>query len=566
MLKLKKIEYKNFQSVGNHPITIQLDRSTTTVVGGKNGTGKSTLWLALGYGLFGKLLSKDAKLDEVVNSVNKKALLVKVWFSVNEDEYVVERGMKPGKFEIYKNGDMLPQDAKSKDYQKTLDKIIGMEFNTFVQVIMLNKERFKPFMEMSAAERRVVVENILDISIFSDMMNSSKDSLKELKWTERDIENNRSKLETRVYGQERLINEIEKTISEGKEDKQKDINEIKETISVIEKQIKEKEADRDTLVFDSLPKIKASIREMRDFNSKMSGKVSVEESTLKFFDSNENCPTCEQELDVALKQSKIVSAKEKIKGFNDKVDEVKGIIRKLTKKEESLEEAEGLYRTLNSEISNLNTKKHTLEDRLKGIERSLEDSSKEDSLEGEVTLLKEMMGELETLRESEISILDDISIAEQTQALFRDDTIKADIVNEYIGYINKKVNEYLVSMDFYIGMQLDENFNESFKALHKEKFTCGNLSTGQKCRVNLAIWLSLLEVASMKNSINCNFLALDEILENLDYEGVQSFMRLCDNLLYDKNIFVVTQRFEEFSEYFRSSIKFKLNEGFTEIE
>lgn len=558
------VEYKNLQSIGNTPIKIELNRNPTTVIGGPNGSGKSSLWVALYYGLFGKVLSNDVKLAGLINSVNKKNLLVKVAFKKGKDDYLVIRGEKPKKFEIYKNDELLDQAANARDQQKMLDIILGMDAHLFTQVMMLNKERFVPFMEMKPAERRKVVEAILDISIFSDMNELCKNMIRDTKTKESTLSRDRDVQQTKLDGQSKLIQEIQDQLAEAKRGHQEEVQAKQEEIEELEKELDAIQKERSELCFDDLEPVNGKVKELSRIGDQIETKIGMKKKDLSFFEDNDNCPTCKQELDNELKQTKI-------QDFTKEIDELKSVIVDLLDElETNVKEQKKLKETKERHVE-LTRKEQSLQQQIKYIKSDIdkleqrENDPENGKLNDALDTYTSMENDLDSISNSLRDTLDEKDQLEEVRNLLKDDGIKATIIREYLAYINKKVNEYLNSMNFFINMSFDEEFNESFGAMHKENFVYGNLSSGQKCRVNLAIWLALLEVASVKNSVVSNFIALDEILEPIDAQGVNDFMNLCKELLTDKHVFVVTQRFSEFEDYFHSSIKFGLNEGFTEI-
>lgn len=565
MIQFTSVEYKNLQSVGNHPIKIQLDKSPTTVIGGQNGTGKSTMLTAIAYGLFGKLLS-GMKLANAINSVNKKQLLVKVSFVKNGEEWMVVRGEKPKKFEIYRNDELMDQYANARDQQKFLEIILGMDFKLFTQIVILNKERYVPFMEMGAAERRKIVEDILDISVFTEMNEVCKQKIKEIQRTEATVDREREVKSTELRGQQNLVAQITESIKAASEDLQAELD-LKgaELVKLINKN-EENNALINDLRSKQDDKVKKQRREFEKLAVQFDQQIKSAKKNAAFFEENDNCPTCQQGIGDSLKNKMQNQANDEIKEINGIVSEMMGELEKVVAEEEKYDQRSSEIDSIVSDINVTKSRINSLTSDISSLEKRANNASEQDKLDHSVKLYHEIENALETLTERSRELILDREQHEMLRDLLKDDGIKATIVREYNALINKKINDFLNSMNFYINMRIDENFKESFHAMHKENFSYENLSTGQKARVNLAIWLAFLEVASVKNSVVTNILMLDEILENLDAEGVKDFMALCNDKLSDKSIFVVTQRFDEFQDMFRSSIRFKLNQGFTEVE
>tara|TARA_B100000929_G_scaffold290599_1_gene284928 strand:- start:71378 stop:73087 length:1710 start_codon:yes stop_codon:yes gene_type:complete len=567
MAHFTTLKYKNVQSVGNHPITIQLDRNQNTLIGGNNGSGKSTMLFAFTYGLFGKF-PNGAKLADAINSTNKKNLLVEIEFSTRGDDYKIVRGEKPKKFEIYKNDELIEQDARASDYQKKLDGILGMDYMMFTQVVMLNKEQYKPFMSLSTAERRKVVEDILGISIFSVMNKICKEKIKQ---NNNDVTNQENAIEitrNKISSQKEVISTIKDSQESLEKETQEEIDSLDEDSERVESEIKEIDSKIDELLdFSKLDKVKKQKRELQDLGTNFEHNINAQERILKFFNENDVCPTCEQDIDEGLKANKIDSSERVIQENKNHISELLGTIEEIVSKENKLKSAKERYNELRSERRTLENELSIIErNRSKLVSKLNEKSDDNAKLNEAVSKYETLEEQLSEQREVLASLIDKSDLLERLRNVLKDDGVKAVIIKEYIDLINKKLNEYLQAMNFYINMTLDENFKESFAALNKENFTMSNLSTGQKSRVNLAIWLALLEVASIKNSVVSNVLLLDEILENLDQDGVKDFMNLCKEMLTDKNVFIITQRYDEFMDYFHSSIRFKLEEGFTEFE
>lgn len=567
MINFKSIFYKNFQAVGNSGITIYLDKSQNTLLGGDNGSGKSTVLEAISYCLFGKPLKK-VKLSGLINSMNKKNMLTECVFNKHGDEYKVIRGEKPKKFEIHKNGEVLDQNAASKDYQATLERILGMDHKLFTQVVLLNRERYIPFMDMGAADRRKVVEDILDINIFSYMTKIVKQEIQTIKTQISDLEYERGISKTKLEGVEKLIEQAKSNI-DGQVQQYREtisnnisrINELMDESHSIEERIKA--LDPDLKEYETLDDKK---NKFNDIAKRFSSRMNELKKEKSFYDDNDTCPTCTQDIDSQFKETiiqKIESKQDQIKEKSSELfSEVQSLINRMKVLSEALDKKAGLEKELrgvNSEIDFLKRENSGLSDKIKSLSKQTVDDDlldKKTDLESKIKQMDDSLTEL-------------FSECEQYETManmLKDDGIKATIVDDYVGFINKKMNEYLNHMGFFINITLDGNFNEQVNSINRSNFTYDNLSTGQKTRVNLAILMVLLEVSAMKNSAVCNLLFIDELLENLDQDGVALFMSLIKEKVKGKNVFVVSQRFDEFKDYFRSEIRFELGEdGYTKI-
>lgn len=566
MLEFKSITYKNFQSVGNQGIKVDLTRSMTTLVGGNNGAGKSTLLEAISYGLFGKPLKK-VTMGGLINTVNQKNLLVEIVFNRNGKDYRIVRGQKPAKLELYVGDELIDQSASARDYQSKIEYVLGMDYKLFTQIVVLNKEKYVPFMDLDAASRRKVVEDILDISVFSVMNDDLKERAKGHSVKINDITFTRERLQERMNGKLRLLQEARQNVDGQVEDLQSQIEAF--DIQYADESLK---IDHINQELDTLSDARGKLRTLEGKKSecdtisvKFKTNMANFEKTIAFYNDNTTCPTCSSEISEDVKSKHIGEC-------NGKVSEIKqtaqslitvyqGILSDIAVQNtriNRINELESELRVVKSTLGMLTNSKKVAQMTIDGLSKSVKVSD----IEAE---FNEVQDEFNDATATLNQLLKEEQAFTTCKALLKDDGIKASVVKDYIDFINAKLNEQLCAMEFYLNITLDENFNDTINAVNKKGFTYDNLSTGQKTRVNLAIWMALLEVASIKNSVVTNILFLDEILEPIDAEGVRMFMGLVNDQLKHKNTFVVTQRFSEFNEYFRSSIQFKLIDGFTEI-
>lgn len=566
MIVFKQVKFRNFQSVGNSWITIQLDRSPTTIIGGQNGSGKSTVLESLSYALFGKPLKK-VNLAGLINTSNKKGLEVQVTWESKGKTYKVIRGQKPGKFEFYIDDELVDQSANSRDYQAKIEYHLGMDYKLFTQIVVLNKEKYVPFMELGAADRRKVIEDILDIGVFSVMSDLLKEDIKAHSNKLEDLKYERDKLGERIKGQERLIAESSANIDELVDNVKKTVsqlgteeNEKVEAIENIESQLEQ---------YIGIDKQFTALNQKKsDFEKlayKFQEKIKGIEKTIKFFEETDECPTCGNEIGSDQKATKQHDCNEEITELRDTskdlMSKYQEVLDQVKDVQEKIKEQRQLEDNLNQVQQDLRYVRRQIREKEEEIEELLS-KSKASQYEDE---LRELNEQHETMTETLEGLITTDAHYKACRDILKDDGIKAHIVSDYIEFINLKMNEYMNAMEFHLNITLDAEFNETINSINRAGFTYDNLSSGQKCRVNLAIWMALLEVASIKNSVVTNVLFLDEVLEPIDAQGVGLFMGLVKEHLPHKNLFVVTQRFDEFADHFRSEIKFRLNGDFTEI-
>lgn len=562
-----KVTYKNLQSAGNTPIVIELDRNKTTLVSGQNGSGKSTLTESIVYALFGKTMKK-VKLAGIINTKNKNNLVVELSFSQNGSDYMVRRGEKPKKFEIFKDDELIDQTANARDYQTMLEKIIGFDFKLFTQTVVLSKEKYVAFMDLDPSSRRKIIEDILDINIFTYMNDIVKNISNENKNSLADLRHTRSMNQQKIESQERLISESSNSNDSLIKDIKKENTALGIQTEEIQTEIDVLIVERDALVSTTdytkeLQTLVIKKEKFQKFGVQFTSIIKEQKKTMSFFTENDVCPTCAHDIDEAEKQGHIDSCTTEITKIQDAsqvmIDNLTPILAEIASIQDEIKAINDKNQNFNSEINNhereISSNRRVVESNMRRIAKLSETDDvalyeKElVSLVSELEASDKSFNELTTLSEDYDSI----------KAMLKDDGVKSTIIKEYIDFINQKINEYLQAMGYYVNITLDEGFNETINSINKQGFTYDNLSTGQKSRVNLAIWLALQEISQIKNSGVSSLLFLDEILENLDANGVQDFMKLIDTKMGNKNVFVISQRADEFRDFFRSDLTFKLD-------
>lgn len=567
MITFKRVTFKNFQATGNRAITVELDRSPTTMIAGANGSGKSNVLEALTYGLFGKPLKK-VNLGGLINSVNKKNLLVTVDFSVKGVEYKVIRGQKPNVLEFYINDELVDQSAAARDYQTKIEHALGIDYKMFTQMIVLNKEKYVPFLELSTADRRKIVEDILDISVFSYMSEQLKVDARELNVKSQDAQYALDRTMRSIAAQQRLIQESQQSHQDVLSNMANDLAIEEHKLEGLTTKADELEAlvPDVTAERNELKRILADIEKSKRSNVETNSRMSVHNATVSFLTKHTSCPTCKQDIPDDLKTHSIAECDANLDALQKTVEATNLVIADLMQQATVLSDVIAKAQQATTVAQQAKQAVLTQQAVVQRIHRSINSVSVQPTNTAEYyTQLDALVEQHKTETDALDAILAEVNVLNQCKTLLSDGAIKAAVVNEYIDFINTRVNEYLNAMEFYINIKLDGNFNEKIEAINREGFTYDNLSTGQKCRVSLAISLALMEVASLKNSVVTNLLMVDEILENLDTQGVSLFMKLVREKLAHKHVFVITQRSDEFADYFRSQVNFKLVDGFTEI-
>ena len=568
MITFHKIRWKNFLSTGNQFTEINFERSQTTLIIGSNGAGKSTVLDALTFSLYGKPFRKINK-PQLPNSVNEKDCRVEVEFSVNGVEWKVVRGIKPNLFEIYRNDKPLDQDAAALDQQKWLEKnVLKMNYKSFTQIVILGSSTFVPFMQLSAQNRRDVIEDLLDIKIFSSMGIVIKEKIRNLKEDLKVLELKKETLNDKVQMQKDFIEELENRGKENikeKEDKiQGLLNEEKGLINANEGINWEVQSVEQRL--EVLTGATEKLRKLGNLKGKISNKVSTITKEHKFFTENTVCPTCNQDIEETFRINRITDAQNKAKELQSGYKELEDAINKE-------EERERQFTALSKEITNLNNDISKNNARIAGCQRQVRDLESEiqritDQLanrnveDDKLTSFKE---NLKTTYDELATKKDTISYYDFSYSLLKDGGVKSKIIKKYLPLINQQVNRYLQMMDFYINFTLDEEFNETVQSPIHDNFSYSSFSEGEKMRIDLALLFTWREVARMKNSVNTNLLIMDEVFDSsLDGMGTTEFLKIIRYVIQDANVFVISHK-SGLEDRFESVLTFEKVKGFSNL-
>ena len=567
MITFNKVRWKNFLSTGNQFTEIQLDYAPTTLIIGENGAGKSTILDALCFVLFNKPFRNISK-SQLVNSVNGNGTIVEVEFNVNNKDVKVVRGIKPNKFEVWIGGTMINQDANARDYQKHLEQqILGLNYRSFTQVVILGSSTFVPFMQLSTKARREVVEDILDIKIFSLMNFLLKNKNKSLVEDIREVQYNFDLTKEKVTLQEKFIEEVVNNKSAIIAENQQKLWDNKSTIDFRRDDVKALEIDNENLSYDAEEKAKLEqkLKKLTQTEAALQNRKSEHDRQIQFFQNNDECPSCEQPITESTKQTQIESRTTKIGDIENGIadlqrmeseeqDRLQSILVDLeTIRKNDVEKAKIL-----SSIAELEKFNAKLE---KDIEAYKNGSvSEEDRLK-----LAELKGQIKSVEEQKTKLNEDKFYIDVARNLLQDSGIKTKIVKQYLPIMNKLVNTYLSSMDFFVNFNIDENFNETIKSRFRDEFSYASFSEGEKMRIDLALLFTWRAIAKMKNSTNTNLLILDEIFDSsLDNTGTDDFLKILNT--FDKqNVFVISHKQDMLFDKFRNIIQFKKEKNFSRM-
>ena len=569
MIVFKSVQWKNFLSTGASPSKVELNSHNTTLIVGKNGEGKSTILDALTFGLFNKPFRNISK-TQLVNSINGKNCVVEVEFSIGTVNYKLVRGIKPNIFDIFANGTLINQDAAAKDYQKVLEQqILKLNYKTFTQVVILGSASFVPFMQLPAGQRREVIEDILDIRVFSTMNSILKDKMTETKDLLSQIENKIRVVTEKAKGQQKLIDSLT-------DKKDQDIKAINDKIEANQNTIKAK-ADKTGDLLLQIADLQKDIQNkdaiQRDIEicksniSKFNQKDTTIDESIDFFNNNEVCPSCEQGIEHTHKTSIVQKLTKSKEEHASKLNVLNEALTKLNKQLDNITEINNNITDLNIELSTENNAVSMLNKLNKDLEDEiLKLNNNQGDLKQEKEILKLYAEEGLGHTNEKTEITKKRKLQDIASVLLRDTGIKTQIIKEYLPAMNKLINMYLSAMDFFVKFELDENFNEIIRSRHRDEFTYASFSEGEKMRIDLSILFTWRQIAKMKNSVNTNLLLLDEIFDSsLDVAGTDYFLSVMDKLGENSNIFVISHKGDVLLDKFQNNIKFEKVNDFSRI-
>lgn len=570
MILFQKIRWKNFLSTGASFTEIDFTRSTNTLIIGHNGAGKSTILDALCFGLFGKPFRKINK-PQLLNSINQRDCVIEIEFNIGQKKFKVIRGIKPNVFQIYCNDVLLNQDAAAKDYQEILENnILKLNYKSFTQVVILGSASFVPFMQLSASDRRAIIEDLLDIQIFSSMNGVLKEKMTFLK-------ENMTKGRYAIELIEEKISMQLSNIEEHKKHNDDEITKKKEEVDTSKKQLKNilkqvelinKHIDvLTTKVGDKKEKMEKKSKSLFALQGKVEGNIKKNEKDIEFYEHNDNCPTCKQSIEEGFKQQQIDERKTKVAAQQSGLTEIETEMKNLT---DAMTKVSGIIKHINehsNEITKHNATMAAISKYIVKLQKEITELSvKYDDIEEDNQKLKDLRTDLIMHTEAQQEGALEKQYLDYAATLLKDTGIKTKIIKQYLPVMNKLINKYLTAMDFFVNFNINENFEETIKSRHRDEFSYANFSEGEKMRIDLALLFTWRQIAKLKNSTNTNLLILDEVFDSsLDTVGTEEFLKLIHEMGTDTNVFVISHKGDQLFDKFRSVIKFEKKNNFSRI-
>ncbi len=554
MIYFKEIRWKNLLSTGNQFTEIQLNKTSTTLIVGENGSGKSTVLDALCFGLFSKPFRRINR-PQLINSINDGGLLVEIEFEVGSKSYMVRRGIKKNIFEIFVDGQRLNQDAKSQDQQEYLEKtILKLNYKSFTQIVLLGANHYIPFMQLKSVDRRNIIEDLLDIQIFSVMNNLLKYKISENKEDSQNVEVNRKLSVGHIETTEEVINDLKKTKTTQIEQNERDISNNEEEITSLNTTIKG--------LMDSISEDKTAqtLKELMGYQDGIERKIMSSEKEIEFYEQNDTCFTCSQDLSEEHK-TKMISEHHGVMHksgtalltLGHKIDDMKTRLDYVSKVQTAITTHQNQIQAINSYITKL-------KEQIKEIE------AREEDIEDKTQKLKRLKGDLKSCMEKQEKLSAQKHLYETAYVLLKDSGIKTRIIRQYLPIMNQLINKYLASMDFFVSFNLDEKFEEQIKSRHRDEFTYDSFSEGEKMRIDLALLFTWRTIAKMKNSVNTNLLILDEVFDSsLDANGTDEFLKILNHLTGNQNVFIISHKGDVLFDKFKDIIKFEKHKNFSRI-
>jgi len=571
MINFQKLRFKNFLSTGNNFTDISFDKTPTTLVVGHNGAGKSTMLDALSFGLFGKPHRKISK-NQLINTINGKGTLVEVEFSVGKKQYKVIRGIKPNKFEIWVDGNMVNQDSHAKEYQSMLEKnILMLSHKSFHQIVVLGSSSFVPFMQLTGGSRREVIEDLLDINMFSKMNGLLKERMSILKNQMTDNSHHLNIVETKINAQKKYLRDLSEITTYQKKEKLSNIKSLQENIRILNDKNNKLTEDITSKSPDIKTQTKTAIDKLQkldEFGAGFKAKQKDVVKQAKFFETNDKCPTCDQDIDNTLKQYHLGMCKTKagtigtaLEMYENDKSKLDVLIYELREQSDAIYEWQSQVNANSQEIATINRNIDTLNDEMSRIDNESGDLSEANAE------LEKLRTSKEELQDGKYKLNEQHSYNQVYAELLKDTGIKTKIIKQYLPVINQLTNKYLQILDFFVHFDLDESFVETIRSRHRDNFSYDSFSEGEKQRIDLSLLFTWRQIAKMKNSVATNLLVLDETFDSsLDEEGIENLMKIISTLGEDTNVFVISHKSELEDAHFHRKIEFVKEKNFSKIK
>ena len=569
MILFSQVRWKNLLSTGQVFTEVDLKRNPTTLIVGENGSGKSTILDALTFSLFGKAF-RNIKKPQLINSINEQNCITEVEFSIGKKHFLVRRGIRPNIFEIEVDGVMINQDSKARDYQEHLEKnILKLNYKSFTQIVILGNSSFVPFMQLRTNDRRVIIEDLLDIEVFSTMNLLLKNRVSELKQDINSNELERSKTENAIELQEDYISKMKQNNIQLISANQEKIDKSNKDIATYNLQIADIETRIEALYklvedFDQQQNKQRTLEKYEDDINKNLKKV---EKEIEFYRQNTDCPVCKQTIDEDHRECEIKEKRKKKTELDDAVTKIDEELQLSIKLIQEMTETQKSITDFQSEITKHNASISAINQYIQKVNEEIQSLNEKGA---DVTDASKKLKKLKTDQKNLLSLKEQYSnmssIYDVASVLLKDGGIKTTIIKKYLPIMNKLINKYLASMDFYVSFNLDENFNETIKSRFRDEFTYASFSEGEKMRIDLALLFTWRAIAKLKNSMSTNLLVLDEVFDSsLDEDGTSDFLKILHSLGNESNVFIISHKGEVLYDKFKSMIKFEKHKNFSRI-